>query len=571
MSLPVPSCEIYSERKKVLTLSACPTFGEIRTGYRPGRSSMLSLIGHQILLLMIAFLSRHSNLIHLPHELTPPPPVIVKGTLYLPVLGGGSEGSGRQGGAAGSAGALPDGLRSKSRRGFAYPRPQAIISNPPDATVGIQTILQPALVHPPLFRKYIPLPDIVRPPTVAEASPAQPALKVKQDRLSLRPTPEVLVQAPKLALPSAAKSAASDLIAKYTSTSRPAARLAVPAAPEMNSVPVSQREQKGLLVLNAVPPPPDLHVKLPTAEARSLFAVVPGEATIIADPAVGAKTGGDPSSAAGSGSRSDLSKGDAVAQVAGGGKEAPRATGSSGAGSGGHVGSGQGTGLNSSGEGSATGRGAGSGSALGSGSAGTLASGAGSGSAPGKGSFPGISIQGGRYGNGGTTGVGASVVRSPRNYNMTIIATAGSGGGLPDLGVFANEKVYTVFLDMRANDEDPTPPWTLQYSVLASNADSADGATRSHEAPTPPYALLKEIPKFSPELVGRYARRLIIASAVMNAAGKLEQIVVRQSPDGEFSRPIVEALGDWMFQPAQVEGKSVALKVLLGIRISPSK
>ena len=30
-------------------------------------------------------------------------------------------------------------------------------------------------------------------------------------------------------------------------------------------------------------------------------------------------------------------------------------------------------------------------------------------------------------------------------YGMTVTSTADSGGGLPDLGVFAHEKVYTVF------------------------------------------------------------------------------------------------------------------------------
>jgi len=41
-------------------------------------------------------------------------------------------------------------------------------------------------------------------------------------------------------------------------------------------------------------------------------------------------------------------------------------------------------------------------------------------------------------------------------YGMTISSTADSGGGLPDVGAFAHEKVYTVYLDMRE-----TPPSTL--------------------------------------------------------------------------------------------------------------
>lgn len=568
MKLLVPERELESVRGPARTSGPLPTFREIGCGYRPGRSSLLSFIGHELVLLAIVFFPRYSGTIHLPHELTPPQPV-AKNVLYLPVLGGGSEGSGHHGGAAGSPGKESTGLRARSRRGFAYPGPQPVVSNPPHATLGIQTILQPALINPPLLHTYVPLPDIVRAPTILPAAP-QSVLSVKQGNLSLRPVPENPVQAPKLTLPSSAASAIPNLVAKDSASASRSVRLAVPRAPELANVPISQREQKGLLVLNAVPPPPDLRGKLPNAEARSLFAVVPGEATVIADPSAGG--GGSPTSAAGSGSHADLSSGDAVAQSAGGGKEGGRPSGSSGSGSGGKYGTGQGSGLNTAGNAGGSGRGAESGSGVGTGSSGTLASGTGTGSAPGGGSFPGISIQGGRYGNGGGGSVGASMVRHPRSYNMTIVSTASSGGGLPDLGVFQNEKVYTVYLDMKANDDDPALPWTLQYAVLQTKAENPDDTTNpSRETPTPPYALLKEIPKFAPELLRQYARRLIVASAIMTAAGKLEQIVVRQSPSGEFSGPIVEALGSWMFQPAQIEGKSVALKVLFGIRLVPGR
>ena len=57
---------------------------------------------------------------------------------------------------------------------------------------------------------------------------------------------------------------------------------------------------------------------------------------------------------------------------------------------------------------------------------------------------------------------------------MTIVSTAASGGGLPDLGVFEREKVYTVYLDMKANDEDPAASWILQYAVLQPLRDASD-------------------------------------------------------------------------------------------------
>ena len=65
---------------------------------------------------------------------------------------------------------------------------------------------------------------------------------------------------------------------------------------------------------------------------------------------------------------------------------------------------------------------------------------------------------------------------------MTIASTAESGGGLPDLGVFAKEKVYTVFLDMRVNSGDRTPSWTLQYARLRSAVEQKDPAPTTDDS-----------------------------------------------------------------------------------------
>jgi Lhr-like helicase len=146
---------------------------------------------------------------------------------------------------------------------------------------------------------------------------------------------------------------------------------------------------------------------------------------------------------------------------------------------------------------------------------------------------------------------------------MTITSTANSGGGLPDFGVFQNQKVYTVYLDMRSNDEDRIPSWTLEYAPLP-----AEGAERVGGTPTPPYATLKELPELTPELAVKYAHKLIIASAILNVAGRLEQISVKQSPDPEVIATLLEALNNWTFEPSQIDGKPIALKILLGIRLA---
>jgi hypothetical protein len=153
-------------------------------------------------------------------------------------------------------------------------------------------------------------------------------------------------------------------------------------------------------------------------------------------------------------------------------------------------------------------------------------------------------------------------------YGMTISSTAESGGGLPDLGIFANEKVYTVFLDMRETTSDRTPSWTLQYARLRSPAEKANPAPGS-EGISPPFPLTKELPPLNSELIRKYLRNVIVVYAVMDRAGKLHNLAVAQTPDARFTPPILAALSHWTFQPAQLNGQPVALKVLIGIPLLP--
>ena len=544
------------------------SFREVRCGYRPGRSFGLSVILHQFVFFLIVFFSSRYAFVRAVE--TAPPRIDVlplDNVLYLPTLGGGSEGAGKRGGGSGSAEEISSGLRARGRRGFAYPGPQPMVSDPPRATVGIQTILQPSLNNPPLMRRYIPLPNIAQPPTVAAAEPPKPVLKVQPGRLALRPA-ENPIAAPKLTLPAAAASQVPVLVASEPVMPQPLpAKPEVPAPADISDVPVERRTQPGLLVLNAVPSPPDIPTKIPLAEARSWFAVTPGEVTVIADPGAGAKGGGLSSMAAGNGTPADAASGDALAETAAGGGSS-KSSRASGSGNGGRYGSGIGSGLNPAGEGAGTGRGTTAAAGTGSGAGTTLGSGKGAGSAPGGGGFPGITIRGGGYGNGGAGSLHASVAPHRQTpYGMTITSTASSGGGLPDFGVFQNEKVYTVYLDMRTNDEDRTPSWTLQYAVLQPPAgDGTSGYIRG--TPTPPYAMLKEIPELTVALAAKCAHQLIVASAIMNVTGKLEQVSVQHTPDSELIAPLIEALNNWTFQPAQIDGKPVALKILLGIRFA---
>lgn len=541
-----------------------PSFPEIGYGYRTGRSFGVSVLLHQVVLFLIIF-SSHFAFVRTVQSIPPALDKVIpldKG-IFFPTLGGGSEGAGAHGGGSGREEKLSEGVRARSRRGFAYPGPQPMVSDPPQATVGIQTILQPELKNPPLLHRFVPLPNMAQPASVAVTAPAQPVLKVLNGDLALHPSTPT-VAAPKMKLPIGAVSQPSAL-----ESSNPVIpqlvppKPAVPAAAQLSEVPVDRRTQAGVLVVNAIPAPPDSPKDIPQAEARSLFAVTPGQATIIADPGAGSKSGNLPSMTAGVGSPTDAASGDALAAAAAGG-ESKSSTGS-GSGKGGLYGTGKGKGLNPNGDGLASGRGTAAGAGSGSGTGTTVGSGAGAGSAAGSGGFPGMTITGGSHGNNNAAAGGGFKINLTSHrqtpYGMNVTATASSGGGLADFGVFQNETVYTVYLDMRANDEDPSPSWTLQYAaLLPPRAD--------HEIPTPPYATLKEVPEFTAAQRAECAHETIVVSAILNVEGRLERIAVKSTPDVELNAPLTDALKNWTFQPSKLDGKPVALKILLGIRLA---
>jgi hypothetical protein len=68
-------------------------------------------------------------------------------------------------------------------------------------------------------------------------------------------------------------------------------------------------------------------------------------------------------------------------------------------------------------------------------------------------------------------------------------------------------------------------------------------------------------------MLQRFASRLIVASAILDQAGKLEDVSVKQSAENPLVPPLIEALKNWVFEPAKIDGQPVALKVLLGIRL----
>ena len=85
---------------------------------------------------------------------------------------------------------------------------------------------------------------------------------------------------------------------------------------------------------------------------------------------------------------------------------------------------------------------------------------------------------------------------------------------------------------------------------------------------TPPFPSYKETPRLFDELSQRYDGREVVVYAIINSEGRFEQLAVKESTSVVLNSPILYALRRWAFRPAQVGGKPVALKVLLGITLA---
>jgi len=554
------------------------TFPEISHGL-PIRGLFLSAIAHELVVVVIFLFSFALSRIPLPAARVFNETIKLsdaKGVIYLPVLGGGSEGSGSKGGSPGVSSKESSPAPSRSSKGIAFPGPQPILSNPPNPTNQRQTIIQPAREKPKVLQEFVPLPNMVK---VAKPHLPLPSDLVagKPDLPEFHPAVQAPVQPPRIALPATPPPAPI----------RPAAEAPKRAAGEKEIAPPKLKpaqtlgaDEQALVSLSPTPTLPQQAPKIPEGEARGQFAVSPSASltpsqtpgskieSAAPSPAIG-QTGAAVGDAAG---HAALGTGTGVSSVATGGG------GGIGSGAGAETGSGKG--------GSATGaaRGSGTGAGIGAGPGPTSASGSGAGSATGQGGLPGLTIQARSYGGagisvnhggaGGSGGISVDVQRTPSKmrpqtaYGMTISSTAESGGGLPELGIFANENVYTVFLDMRETSSDRTPSWTLQYSRLRSAAEKA-APSSNPEGISPPFPLIKELPQLNPELIRKYLRNVIVVYAVMDRGGKLHNLAIAQTPDARFTPPILAALSHWTFQPAQLNGQPVALKVLIGIPLLP--
>jgi hypothetical protein len=146
-------------------------------------------------------------------------------------------------------------------------------------------------------------------------------------------------------------------------------------------------------------------------------------------------------------------------------------------------------------------------------------------------------------------------------YGMTVVSTAASGGGLEDFGVFADQRIFTVYIPMQRTPEEADPTWTLQYGLLTDSSMSMS----TDQQVLAPAAVMREWPDIPAALQQKYSQRQVVIYAIVDNEGKVSQVAVKKTPDKRVSDPIARALAKWVFRPAQVNGQPTAVKVLIGI------
>src|SRR6478736_7726486 len=249
------------------------TFPEISHGL-PIRGLFLSAIAHELVVVVIFLFSFALSRIPLPAARVFNETIKLsdaKGVIYLPVLGGGSEGSGSKGGAPGVSSKESSPAPSRSSKGIAFPGPQPILSNPPNPTNQRQTIIQPAREKPKVLQEFVPLPNMVK---VAKPHLPLPSDLVagKPDLPEFHPAVQAPVQPPRIALPATPPPAP---IRPAAAAPKRAAGEKEVAAPKLKPSQTLGPDEQALVSLSPTPTLPEANPEMPLGEARGRFAVSP--------------------------------------------------------------------------------------------------------------------------------------------------------------------------------------------------------------------------------------------------------------------------------------------------------
>jgi len=112
------------------------------------------------------------------------------------------------------------------------------------------------------------------------------------------------------------------------------------------------------------------------------------------------------------------------------------------------------------------------------------------------------------------------------------------------------------------------PNWTLEFAVIpgsGSRLERSDASGAGKQGLILPFPVEKVKPVLPSDLVRKHLNKMILVFAVIGIDGRMDQITIERSPDNQLDEPVFQALRQWVFRPAQLNGETVAAKVLMGI------
>ena len=424
--------------------------------------------------------------------------------------------------------------------------PQRIVSIVPNAVNRVQTIQRPDLVSPPKLKFPLRLQAQVSLP--ASAVPVLDAPQPEKPRLAPTPAATAPEEVPVAKVAKATvETRVLTLTPKQSSAIRSKNAPAKAIAPNLR-IPVENKSDalKSLVVANAVTVVSDAS-PVPDAELAGSFVVDPSTDAGTREKSSAARgksadntslnTGeGSPAGNANSGTGS-ASSGGAPAPVAGNGMGSGTSTAPDSRGNG--------TGVRIAGKISPDG-GTGSGSGFGAGSTGRNS---------GNGNPTGISISGGVSGH--TSGTVASTPMQ-HSYPMMIISGGNNGGASRDTGVFSrSDTVYSVTIPMAGAGGGSD--WTMQYALL-NPAQASAGLL------VPPF-VEKKMGASMPKSQLTADLGPVFVTGIVDENGKVRSLRCLRVQDAR-AQAAIRALEQWEFLPAQLDGKPVATKVVIGVTVS---
>lgn len=405
-----------------------------------------------------------------------------------------------------------------------YAGSQEIVSDMRNAVNRVQTIRRPDLVAPPNLKFPLRLQSMVILPALAAPRLAPQPPRPIAAPIGEVPVPQATVLNPKLMKD-------SKLVSAPASEAVPPPVLgAQPNASNLTALTEAHaRPPKAVVVVNAVSVPPDSAAEIPDAQLAGSFVVGPSHETGVAEKLMadgrarlsdtGLPGNGAHSSDPGLTNTAGADPGTGHAPGAAGGTSASAGTGRGTVSA--HL-PGSGSGV--------TGRGTGN--------VGTT----------------GIYISGGMPDRNGATPTNSAIPQR-RSYGMTIISGGSSGGAGRDMGVFdRSETVYSVAIPM---GDVGGPDWPMQYSIL--NQELHDAGLL-----VPPFVQKKIGVTMKGRLMGGPGP--LFVTGIIDQEGKLQSLRSIRTQDAR-SQPAIQALQQWEFLPAQMDGRPVACKVLIGVTV----